>query len=189
MISNDADPDGDVIAIADATGTQATVAQSISSAAGGTVTLNTNGTFTYVPPAGFLGEDSFDYTIVDPNGATDQATATLNVSADSNPATNNSPDAGNDLAASVAGQIATTNLLANDTDANGDTLTVATVDGIDPSAGPITIIDLATGATQGTLEVDPVTGEAAFTPVPGFTGTVQLPYTCLLYTSPSPRDS
>ena len=31
--------------------------------------------------------------------------------------------------------------------------------------------------TQGILEVDPVTGEATFTPEPGFVGTVQVPYT------------
>ena len=107
---------------------------------------------------------------------TDDATVTLNVIADSNPTTNNNPDAGNDLAAVITGQIATTNLLDNDTDTNGDTLTITAVDGIDPSTGPITIVDLATGDVQGVLEVDPVTGVATFTSEPGFVGTVQLPY-------------
>ena len=138
----------------------------------------------------------FDYTIVDPSGATDTAVVTLNVAADPDPTENDGPEAGNDLASAIAGQPATANLLANDTDPNGDSVTITEVDGIDPSTGPITIVDLVTGVAQGVLVVDPVTGDATFTPTPGFVGTVQLPYTiddgiggtCLLYTSPSPRD-
>ena len=119
----------------------------------------------------------------------------MNVAADPNPTENDDPEAGNDLASALAGQIATANLLDNDTDPNSDPLTITDVDGNDPSAGLITIVDPVTGDPLGTLEVDPVTGEATFTPEPGFTGTVQVPYTiddgngCLLYTSPSPRDS
>ena len=114
---------------------------------------------------------------------------TLNVIADPDPNANDEPYAGDDLASALAGQAATANLLANDTDPNGDPLTITDVDGNDPSAGPITITDPVTGDTQGVLEVDPVTGVATFTPEPGFVGSVQVPYTiCLLYTSPSPRD-
>ena len=153
VISNDTDPDGDVIAIADSTGAEATVAQTILTTAGGTVTLNTDGTFTYVPPTGFIGEDTFDYTIVDPSGATDTAVVTLNVAADPDPAENDDPEAGNDLASAIAGQPATVNLLDNDTDPNGDPLAITDVDGNDPSAGPITIVDPVTGDPQGTLEV------------------------------------
>ena len=139
--------------------------------------LNTDGTFTYTPPSGFMGEDMFDYTIVDPSGATDVAVVTLQVAADSNPNDNNDPVAGEDLVSAITGQIVTTNVLTNDTDSNGDLITVSEVNGNDPSAGPITIVDPAAGATQGTLEVDPATGEATFTPEPGFVGTVQVPYT------------
>ena len=183
VISNDTDPDSDVITIADPAGVVATAPQIIATTAGGSVTLNTDGTFTYTPPTGFIGEDTFDYTIVDPSGATDTAVVTLNVAADPDPTENDDPEAGNDLASAIAGQAATANLLDNDTDPNGDPLTISDVDGNDPSAGPITIVDPVTGDPQGTLEVDPVTGEAIFTPEPGFVGT------CLLYTSPSPRDA
>ena len=155
----------------------ATAAQTITTTEGGTVTLNTDGTFTYTPSAGFIGEDTFDYSIIDPSGATDTATVTLNVTAESNPGVNDKPAAGDDLAAAVTGQIAITNLLTNDTDPNGDTVTITEVSGIDPSTGPITVVDLVTGVTQGVLVVDPVTGDATFTPTPGFVGTVQLPYT------------
>ena len=177
VISNDTDPNGDVITIADVAGIAATTAQAIATTAGGTVTLNTDGTFTYTPPAGFIGEDTFDYSIVDPSGVTDDATVTLNIAADPDPNSNDMPAAGDDLAAAIAGQPATANLLGNDVDPNGDAITITKVNGTDPSTGPITIVDPVTGVTQGTLEVDPITGEAIFTPEPGFVGTVQLPYT------------
>ena len=79
LISNDGDPDGDVIKIADATGAVATATQTIPTTAGGSVDILANGTFIYTPPTGFIGEDTFDYTIVDPSGATDTATATISV--------------------------------------------------------------------------------------------------------------
>lgn len=56
------------------------------SANGGTVLLNNDGSFTYTPPAGFTGTDNFTYTITDgnpvgaPAPATDQTTVTITVS-------------------------------------------------------------------------------------------------------------
>ena len=97
--------------------------------------------------------------------------------ADSNPSENNDPQANNDLVSVPVGETATTNLLDNDTDLNGDPLTITQVDGVDPSVGPISIVDPITGAPAGSLVVDAITGEATFTPEPGYTGTVQLPYT------------
>ncbi|MEO8275580.1 MAG: cadherin-like domain-containing protein [Thermoanaerobaculia bacterium] len=68
LLANDADPDGDTV-----------VVQSVASptAQGGTVTLvsSTTGSFTYVPPAGFKGVDSFSYTINDGESHTSTATA------------------------------------------------------------------------------------------------------------------
>ena len=60
---------------------------------------------------------------------------------------------------------------------NGDPLTISEVNGVDPSTGPIAIVDPVTGNPLGILVVDVTTGEATFTPWPGFTGTVQVPYT------------
>ncbi|MFN7962486.1 MAG: Ig-like domain-containing protein [Thermoanaerobaculia bacterium] len=58
LLANDGDPDGDPISV---TAIDATSAQ------GGTVTLvnASTGTFTYSPPSGFRGVDSFNYTIQD----------------------------------------------------------------------------------------------------------------------------
>jgi hypothetical protein len=48
---------------------------------GGVVTNNGDGTFTYTPPAGFEGVDSFTYIIKDPDGNAAKATVTIIVSA------------------------------------------------------------------------------------------------------------
>jgi hypothetical protein len=68
VLSNDSDPDGETIS-ADA-GT-------ITSAHGGSVTLNSDGTFTYMPAPGFTGTDTFQYTVSDAHGTSSPATVTL----------------------------------------------------------------------------------------------------------------
>lgn len=51
------------------------------SAQGGAVSINTStGAFTYTPPAGFEGADTFTYTLGNGTGLTDTATVTINVS-------------------------------------------------------------------------------------------------------------
>jgi hypothetical protein len=49
------------------------------SAAGGSITMNGNGRFTYVPLSTFWCVDTFDYTIRDAQGQTDSATVTITV--------------------------------------------------------------------------------------------------------------
>ncbi len=46
----------------------------------GTLSIASNGQFTYVPTAGYVGSDSFTYTIQDTYGATNTATATITIS-------------------------------------------------------------------------------------------------------------
>lgn len=46
----------------------------------GSLTLNSDGTFTYTPTNGFSGTDSFTYTITDSSGRTATATVTITVS-------------------------------------------------------------------------------------------------------------
>ncbi|MCG8403774.1 MAG: Ig-like domain-containing protein, partial [Phycisphaerales bacterium] len=46
----------------------------------GSVTLNADGSFTYDPPPGFVGNDTFTYTIDNAFGAPSMATVTINVS-------------------------------------------------------------------------------------------------------------
>jgi hypothetical protein len=54
--------------------------------------MSGNGDFTYAPPGGFSGPDSFSYTITDNNGDSDPATVSITVN----------PVSGNDLSLSVS---------------------------------------------------------------------------------------
>lgn len=62
----------------DLPGLQASTVSSVT-AQGGAVTLNANGSFTYSPPMGFTGNDSFTYTLTDSNSQTDTATVGIRV--------------------------------------------------------------------------------------------------------------
>jgi uncharacterized repeat protein (TIGR01451 family) len=69
VLANDSDPDGNTL----------TASAGATSANGGNVTMNADGSFTYNPPPGFEGTDTFTYNITD--GTTpDTATVTINVS-------------------------------------------------------------------------------------------------------------
>ena len=67
LLDGAADPDGAT--------TLSLVAGTIPTTAGGSVTVNTNGSFSYQPPAGFVGNDTFTYQIQD-NGIPLPATTT-----------------------------------------------------------------------------------------------------------------
>ncbi|HZF34808.1 MAG TPA: tandem-95 repeat protein [Candidatus Angelobacter sp.] len=68
VLGNDSDADGDALTAAIVTGP-----------ANGTLTLNTDGSFTYVPNAGFTGGDSFTYRAADGHGGTAIAAVSIAV--------------------------------------------------------------------------------------------------------------
>ena len=139
MLANDTDPDGDTLSVTDAT-----------TPANGTVTID-NGTVTYKPAPGFSGTDTFDYTITD-GIATDTATVTVAVA-------NAAPTAVDDEASTGRNQPVDIAVLANDTDPDGDTLSVTG----------------ATNPANGTVTND--NGTVTYTPAAGFTGTDTFDYT------------
>ncbi len=102
------DPDGDSIATALITDTEH-----------GTLTLDPDGTYIYEPDEGYVGTDSFTFTAYD--GELDaepvQFTATILV-------TNTQPDLNNDTAETVRGTAVVIDVLTNDSDPDGDPLTV-----------------------------------------------------------------
>ena len=59
----------------------------------GTVTLNTNGTYTYTPGTDFNGTDTFTYTVTDSSGASSNATVTITVTAVNDAPVNTLPSA------------------------------------------------------------------------------------------------
>ncbi len=77
MLDNDTDGDGDQLHI---------TAVDEASRQGGMVTLTNNGSVSYTPPAGFSGEDSFQYTISDNNGGIATGTVTITVNKTAGPA-------------------------------------------------------------------------------------------------------
>ena len=50
--------------------------------ANGAVVVNADGTYTYTPNAGYIGGDSFTFTVTDPDGNSDTATVTVDVLSD-----------------------------------------------------------------------------------------------------------
>jgi hypothetical protein len=103
-------------------------AAKLTNPAHGSVTVNTDGSFTYQPSAGYLGPDSFTYEArVLSLGflVTDSATVTLTV-------TNTAPVAVDDSYVGVTGvtlSVPAPGVLANDTDRENDRLTASLVAG------------------------------------------------------------
>src|SRR5512138_228792 len=71
VLLNDSDPDG--------SGGLSVVSFSATSANGGNVSVSADGSFTYNPPAGFSGTDTFAYTVDDGESNTDVATVSIAV--------------------------------------------------------------------------------------------------------------
>ncbi|QDQ28535.1 tandem-95 repeat protein [Chitinimonas arctica] len=116
VLGNDVDPDsGDTLKLV-----------SVSAPSQGQVSLDGN-RLVYQAPAAFNGEVAFSYTVEDSHGATATGNVTVRIGAgQSGP--NRAPQAGNDNATTGRNQPVDIAVLANDSDADGDalTLTVAT---------------------------------------------------------------
>jgi len=147
VLSNDSDPDNDSFSIVDVT-----------RPAHGSVTINPNGTVTYIPEPGFSGTDSFTYTICDTSGLCDSATVTITVNS-VNGVNNDPPDANDDTVTTNEDMPVTIAVLANDTDVDGDPLTI-------------------TGHTQGANgTVSCTSTQCTYTPNANFNGTDTFTYT------------
>ena len=143
LLANDTDVDGDTLTI---TG--------VGTASNGTVVDNGDGTVTYTPDADFNGSDSFTYDISDGNGGTD--TATVSVTVDP---VNDAPDAVDDSATTDEDNAVIINLLGNDTDVEGDTLTISAI-----------------GAASNGTVVDNGDGTVTYTPDAEFNGSDSFTY-------------
>lgn len=77
LLSNDA---GTSITVTAVNGNAANVGAAISTAQGGSLTVQADGSFTYNPPAGYEGSDNFTYTIDNGFGISSTATVSLTIS-------------------------------------------------------------------------------------------------------------
>ncbi len=128
----------------------------------GTATVNaTTGDITYTPNAGFSGRDTLTYQVCDNQTPPKCATAVQIITV--NPAgTPNSTAAADDYKITLINTAATGNVKTNDTDAEGNMQTVTA--------------QTTTVSGKGTLVLN-TNGSYTFTPVTGFTGPVDFPYT------------
>jgi VCBS repeat-containing protein len=121
-----------------------------------TVTLNANGSFTYKPTTGYIGPDSFTYKDLDAFGNYSNV-ATVNISMG-----NAAPVANNDSASGNEDSTISGNVLTNDTDADGNSLTVT---GLSPISGP----------SHGTLTLN-ADGSFTYTPNANYSGSDSFTY-------------
>lgn len=137
VLTNDTDVEGDARTITART-----------NGAKGVVVLGSSTTLTYKPNANATGSDTFTYTISDGHGGT--AVGTVNVTITP---VNDVPNAVNDATFTVPVSAGATNLLvlANDTDADGDVLTItATTNG---AHGTVAITGAGTGLTYDPVQL------------------------------------
>ena len=144
VLTNDTDADGDTLSASLDTGPSK-----------GTLVFSSDGSFTYTPNANVSGTDSFTYTADDGNGGTDSATVTITI----NPLAD-APVAKDDTATTDEDKAVIINVLANDSDADGDTLKVSS----------------ASAASDGTVTVN-ADGTITYDPDANFTGTDSFTYT------------
>jgi hypothetical protein len=137
--ANDSDPDGDAVG----------VTAIATDPANGAAVLNPDGTVTYTPDPDFNGTDSFEVTVGDGKGGSDTSVVNVTVAA-----VEDDPVANDDSAQVQQGNPVVIDVLANDSDADGDPLSV-----------------LSVGAAANGSVVDNGDGTVTYTPgAPDFTG-------------------
>lgn len=147
LLGNDTDPDmGNTISLNSFT--QPPLGE-------GTITDNMDGTLTYAPSADFNGATTFTYTAIDSDGnPSNTATVTINVAA-----VNDAPVAQDNSASTAFNTAVTISVLGNDSDVDGDALTVTAAS--TPANGSTTI--------NGDNTI-------TYTPATGFTGSDSFTY-------------
>ena len=108
----------------------------------GTVSLNADGSLTFTPNPNVNGPVVFDYTVSN-GGAASTSQVTINIAP-----VNDAPVAQNDLASTPMNAPTTIAVLANDSDVDGDALTVTSAS-VDPALGTVTV------NPNGTLTFNP----------------------------------
>ncbi|MGD1806092.1 Ig-like domain-containing protein [Dapis sp. BLCC M126] len=162
VLTNDSDAESDPLTVTAVNGNAADVNSQVTLTSGALLTVNSDGTFDYDPNGQFeslnngdTASDSFTYTIDDGNGGTD--TATVNVTIDG--VTDNTPPvAVDDAVTTDEDSLLSGNVLTNDSDPDGDTLTVTEVNG--NAADVDSQVTLTSGAlltvnSDGTFDYDP----------------------------------
>jgi hypothetical protein len=146
VVDNDTDADGEIPTITD-----------VSDPSNGSVEFDAGtGEVTYTPDADYNGPDSFTYTISDAEGATSTGAVDVTVTPVSDP-----PVAEDDTAVMDEDASVVIAVVANDTDADGETPTLTEVG----------------DSTYGSVDFDATTGEVTYTPSANYNGPDSFMYT------------
>ncbi|EOD5378312.1 tandem-95 repeat protein [Vibrio parahaemolyticus] len=121
--------------------------------ANGTVSVNPDGSVTYTPNDNYHGADSFTY-IVTSGGVSESTTVNVDVTP-----VNDAPVAKDDIATTQEDTAVTIDVLPNDTDIDGDTLSIQSA---------------SVPEAQGKVEI--VEGKLVFTPAEDFNGDAEITY-------------
>ena len=143
VLDNDSDPNGDPLRI-----------EAVTQGQNGSVSFDLT-TVTYTPDLGFVGGDTFTYTITDDVHGSDSATVTMTVLGTGG----NVPVANEDAATTDQDMPIVVFVLDNDVELDGDAMRVSAV----------------TQGTNGTAVFDDIT--VTYTPDPGFVGDDTVTYT------------
>jgi len=144
VLANDTDADGDPLAL-----------ESVTNPSHGTAVANANGTVTYTPAADFHGSDAFDYVVGDGAGGSDTGSVSVTVTPANDP-----PVAVDDTATTPYETAVVVSVLANDSDVEGDSLSVVSVG----------------AAAHGLVTIDPG-GSVTYAPATGYSGPDAFAYT------------
>ncbi|MRT93188.1 tandem-95 repeat protein [Ancylomarina sp. 16SWW S1-10-2] len=149
VLTNDVDLDGNIDF-----GTLVIVGQP----ANGTLIVdNTTGIVSYTPNENFNGVDSFTYEVCDDQGACDFATVSITVND-----VNDAPIALDNNATTKEDESQVIDVLANDSDVDG------TLD--------LTSLQVVSGPSNGTVNINPTTGEITYTPEADYHGNDEFTY-------------
>jgi hypothetical protein len=166
--ANDIDPDGNTLTLNPTP---------VTAPLHGALTLNPDGTFTFIPENGFYGTDIFKYQVCD-NGTPskcDTATVVIEVLLDNNGTGNDKPFAGDDAFGTNASTAITASLAPND---------------FDPNAGAVLTYNTTpiTAPAHGTVTIN-ANGTFTYTPTAGYIGSDRFVYLVCDNGSPSLCDS
>ncbi len=151
VVANDTDVDGNL---------DPTSVSIVAGPSNGAITsINpATGEVTYQPNLNFNGSDSFTYQVCDTGGLCDTATVTVTVTP-----VNDAPVANDDTATTAEDNAVTVNVLANDTDIEGN---------INPAS-----VTVVAGPSNGAItSINPATGEITYQPNLNFNGSDSFTY-------------
>jgi hypothetical protein len=143
VLSNDTDPQGDTLNAA-----------VVKKPFGGTLAMDPDGDYSFVPRTNFNGTTTFEYRATDPGGLSDLGLATITLSAVNDTPVAVDDDFAGDVDVAIAG-----NVLLNDSDAEGTPLSASVV----------------TGPGDGNLVLNS-NGSFIYTPASGYEGNASFIY-------------